>query len=320
MDGPRATTAPTAALAATTLPLWRRLLPFLVATTLIAFVVSRLNLGRFVEQLQRVNYVALLSFAVVVTLLLISADTFASVGLYERTVGRISFRRFFVIRSASYLPSLLNHHVGQAWLTYFISRACRAPLWRVAGATLLAYATTLGCLLLFAIVGLPANTGEMPWLASVVAIATILALLYLVIIWIAPRFLRASQTTAVLAEVGVVGHLRALAYRVPHMVVLFLGTWLPFRFFGVDIPFTRALVMMPPVMLVAALPITPQGLGSRDLLCAQLFARYATGSLEERRAAIVATTLTWICALTLVQLAISIIFMRNARRTLDASR
>src|SRR6185503_12615342 len=150
-------------------------------------------IGLFVRQLGRANYAGLFVFATAITFSLLAADTFATVGIYRRIVCPISFRQLFVLRAASYLPSLLNHHVGQAWLTYFLAKVYRAPIWRVAGATLLTYATTLGCLLLFGVLAVPFNAERIPWLVPMLAAATALAFLYLGAIAAKPRFLREWQ-------------------------------------------------------------------------------------------------------------------------------
>ena len=71
----------------------------------------------------------------------------------------------------------------------------------------------------------------------------------MVLIALKPKIMRARQATQVLVESGVRGHLLALVYRVPHVVVLFIGTWVPFAFFGVQIPLTDALAYIPVVML-----------------------------------------------------------------------
>jgi hypothetical protein len=319
MSAPSVDAAPSDRPTVAATPLWRRLFPFLLATVLVATILMRLDIGLLVRQLGRADYPGLVFFATAITFLLLTADTFATVGIYHRTVCPISFRELFVLRAASYLPSLLNHHVGQAWLTYFLSKVYRTPLWRVAGATLLTYATTLGCLLLFGVLAVPFNSERIPWLVPLLVAVMALAFLYLAAIAAKPRFLREWQTTAPLLEVGVRGHLVAFVYRIPHMVVLFAGSWLVFWFFGIRIPLGHALATVPLLMLVAALPLTPQGMGTRDLLSIQLFSRYAAGTPDAQRAAIVAATLSWACALTVVQLVISSFFMRKARRLLSAS-
>jgi hypothetical protein len=69
---------------------------------------------------------------------------------------------------------------------------------------------------------------------------------------------------------------------------------------------------MPVLMFVVALPVSPQGLGTRDALALALLSGYAPGTPAEQSATLAATTLSWLVALTLVQLAFSPPFMRRA--------
>src|SRR5262245_22364402 len=104
-------------------PIWRRALPFALAIGLVGWVLSRLDLRVFVRNLGQVNILAFSGFTAVIVLSVLAADTFATVVVYRRSVAPVSFRDFFAMRGASYLPSILNHHVGQAFVTYFVSRA-----------------------------------------------------------------------------------------------------------------------------------------------------------------------------------------------------
>jgi hypothetical protein len=99
--------------------------------------------------------------------------------------------------------------------------------------------------------------------------------------------------------------------------VLFVGTWVPFMFFGVHIPFTDALAYIPVIMLVIALPITPQGIGTRDVVALELLSRFAVGTPQEKTATLAAATLSWAGALTLVQATFSPLLMRQARKLFD---
>jgi len=298
------------------LPLWRRLLPFVTAIGLLAFVLLRLDFAAFWRAISSTHYVLFFLFTLAFNAALLAADVLATMHVYQRLVCPVRYGELFVIRAASYLPSLLNHHVGQAWLTYFMSKVYRASLWRVAGATLLVYATTFGCVFLIGAASLPFNHGRVTWLAPTTALIGAAGVGYMIVIALKPKLMRARQATAALVDTGVRGHLLALAYRVPHVAVLFIGTWVPFAFFGVSIPLTDALAYIPVVMLVTALPITPQGVGTRDLIALQLLAGYAPGTPEQQAAAIAATTLSWACALTLVQAGLSPLFMKRAQRML----
>lgn len=299
-------------------PLWRRLWPFALGAALLAFVLWRLNWSDFLRALGSIDYVAFFGFTLLFSGVLLTADSFATAHVYRTRICPVRFREILVLRGASYLPSLLNHHVGQGWLTFFMAKTYKAPLWRVTGATLLVYATTFGCVYLLGLAAVPFNHGRVTWLGPTILGIGVAGVVYMAVVAARPALLRNSQASAPLMEAGVRGHLLALAYRVPHVAVLFVGTLAPFWFFGVEIPLTDALAYIPVVMLVAALPITPQGIGTRDVVALELLSRYAIGDDSQRAATLAAATLTWAGALTLVQVGISPWFMRRARAMLAA--
>ena len=166
---------------------------------------------------------------------------FATTVVYRRTVAPVRFREFWVLRGASYLPSILNHHVGQAFLTYYVARIYGVSLARMAGGTLLVYVSWMGWLAAAGTVALAAS-GQ-PLLRPALLLAAGVA--YLIVIAWRPARLARVKLLAPLFEAGIRGHAVALAVRLPHFVVLFLGTWLPFFFFGVDVPLASALVYIP---------------------------------------------------------------------------
>jgi uncharacterized membrane protein YbhN (UPF0104 family) len=131
-----------------------------------------------------------------------------------------------------------------------------------------------------------------------------------------PRALAERGLFGPLFEIGIGGHIAAILVRLPHVFVQFLGAWVPFSFFGVHIPFTDALALMPVLMFVVTLPVSPQGLGTRDALSLALFSTYAPGVGAERASTVAATTLSWLCILTVIQLAFSPLFMRRAYQLL----
>src|SRR6185437_9805423 len=128
-------------------PLWRRVLPFVVAIGLVAFTLRHIDMHAFVEQLAAVNAPAYMLFATAFVLALLTADAFATAKLYSLTVAPVGFRELWTLRGASYLPSIVSHHLGQAFLTYSVSRRHGVSLARMAGGTLLSYASWAGLLL-----------------------------------------------------------------------------------------------------------------------------------------------------------------------------
>jgi len=302
------------------LPWWRRLLPPLIAVVLVVLLLWTLDLHAFVQHLRSVNYPGFLAFCLVFSLLLLASDSLATSFVYSRAVCPLRFREFFLIRGASYLPSMLNHHIGQAWVTWYVSRVYRAPLWRVTGATLLVYGTTFGCLLVFGGISLLLDRSAAPWLLPLLAIAGTAGVGYLATIAIKPAFLAKRQVLAPLFEVGVMGHLAAFALRFPHVLVLFLGSWLPFRFFGVDIPPAAAFAYIPVLMVVAVLPITPQAVGTRDWFSRHYFSQFAAGTSAEQEASVAAATLTYAAALSVLQAVFALLLMHRALRVLRQTK
>ena len=308
---PEAQTAPTAAPS----PWWRRALPFAVAVAFLGLTLYRIDLRAFVRYIAAVNAPAFLLFGLAFVIALLSADAFATAIVYRRTVAPVTFREFWILRGASYLPSILNHHVGQAFLTYYVAKAHGVPLTRMAGGTLLVYVSWMGCLLgagciAMVCAGLPLLTPALAFTAGLV---------YLAVIAVRPARLSRIKLLAPLFEAGLVGHLIALAVRIPHFIVLFLGTWLPFSFFGVDIPLRAALVYIPILMVGVTLPITPQGMGTRDLIAATYFEAFAPGGThQERLAALAAATTCWLVAFTLIEGLVGLVLLRRALPTIEA--
>jgi len=298
------------------LPLWRRLLPFVVGGALVAYVLTRLDFGAFVQALGRTNYAAFAAFALVFNATLLVADVFATTRVYRRTVGPVKFAELLVVRAAAYLPSLVNHHVGQAWLTYFLSKTYQVPIARVGGATLVVYVTTFAALFAFLLVGLPLNHGELPWLVPTALLVGAGGVAYVAVLVWRPSALASRTVLGPLFELGLGGHLGAVLVRLPHVFVQFIGAWAPFFFFGVEIPLSDAFALMPVLMFVVTLPVSPQGLGTRDALSLALLSGYAHGSSAERASTLAAATLSWMCALTVIQLLFSPLFMRRAYQLL----
>ena len=103
--------------------------------------------------------------------------------------------------------------------------------------------------------------------------------------------------------------------RTPHVIVLFLGTWLPFLFFDINIPLKAALTYVPTLMVAVTLPLTPMGVGTRDALAAQFFLDYApAGSVEEQLASLAAATTAFAVALTIIDAIIGLALMPRATR------
>src|SRR6185503_15294559 len=82
--------------------------------------------------------------------------------VYRRATANLSFSALFVARAAAALPSALNFHLGQVYLTVLLTRGHRVSPASASGLTLLSYATLFGGTVAAAAVTLPLWVGRAP--------------------------------------------------------------------------------------------------------------------------------------------------------------
>jgi hypothetical protein len=296
-------------------PFLKRALPFVVAIVLLGIVASQLDYRAFADALKKLDYVSFLAFNAAWCVSLLAADALGNFAVYRLTMPGVRWRDFFLYRGASYVPTLVNYHLGQGYLTYLMSKLAGVPLARMAGATLLMYATWMGCLLGCMALALPFSSLPMGYVPLIVGAGVV----YLVIIAVRPKALSRFSLLTPLFEAGIRGHAIALAARIPHLGVLVLGTWGSFFFFDVNIPAGTALVYMPILLVATTLPISPQGFGTRDALSALFFASYASGATEaERIGQLAACTTSWGVSTTIFGAIIGVICGRVVSKRLAA--
>lgn len=298
-------------------PRWKAVAPFVLAIALLAFLFARTDLAAIRARLADIDVPLFLGFSGLFVACLLSADAFATVLVYRPILGRIRFRDLWVVRGASYLPSILNHHVGQAFVTVFLARSHNVPLARMAGGTIVAYASWAACLLLLGSGAVLATGSPAAWLFLPLGAGTA----YLAILALRPARLAKIELLRPLFEAGVKGHLIAAAARVPHAAVQFTGVWISFRLFGVHIPAGAAFSYIPVLMVVVTLPITPQGFGTRDAAAAMLFLQYGVGATDEaRRASIAACTLSWAFVLLAIEGVLGLLLLPRATKLLGGAK
>ncbi len=298
-------------------PLWRVVLPFALALALVLAVLSQLDLGAFVRSLRQVSGLHLVGVGLAFSGSLLVADSIATVPVYRRLVGPLRYRDFMTFRGASYLPSFVNHHLGQVALAWMLHEAYGFTVWRVAAATLVSYASWGGCLLGAGCLSLVVSRERLGWLVLPLG----MGLAYLGVLAWKPDFLVRRLALAPLFEAGVSGHLVALFVRIPHMLVMFVGTWASYAIFDVRVPFAAALRYIPLLMIAVTLPITPQGFGTRDAVSALFFVSYAPGATQPQRlASVVAATTAWGVMNTVFEAGIGIACARMASRKVGKQR
>ena len=289
-------------------PLWRQVLPWVVAILFVGIVLLRVDVDEVLAQLVQVSipaYVIFMTVAVTCNLLL---DSLASWRVYRMVAPNLSYRELLLVRGASYLPATVNFHIGQAYLTYLLAQRHKVPLARVASATLLSYATFFGVVIAISATSLPLSVWApqssvtIDWGPSYLGSLLVAGVAYLLVLRLNPRVLRERSLLTALFSAGISGHLRLCLWRLPYALLLVLQLWLAYAFFDVSPPIVATLVVIPLILLVSALPLTPKGIGTRELVAVSLLAEWA-----KSEAAIVAAGTAMVAVTMVVQALIGIV-------------
>ena len=266
-----------------------KLWPWLVGLSILAFLFSRIPREAFVNAFEEGPWFSLGIYTFFQWLLVLLADSYATKVSLDITGFNQQFSRIIFARGATYILGIVNYSLGQGALGVYLKRSGVTAL-RAAGNIVFLMTINLGVLLFIATLGFLA--GGSPKTAYLNLSPLFLGLgvgmvLYLVAIWLQPRFLQNYPLLAPLWQAGLIGHLRAAAGRLPHMLLLVLAYWGALRVWGIPVPWAQGVAMVPVVLFINAVPITPLGLGTTQAALVLLFSPYVTLPNPEVQAAIV---------------------------------
>jgi len=298
----------------------RRWLPWLAAAGLFAWLLARVPVGALRDalrdSLRQGAWLPVVVWALIATVAVLPLDAFATREALAIAGLSRGCREILLVRGASYLLGLVSYVAGQGgvgiWLAKSGARAARA-----AGAMLFLMVSNGIALVLLAALGLLADLpgerrGLLLWLTAG-AIAGIA--LYLAVIASRVRWLAGRAALAPLFAAGLAGHLRAAAARLPHLVVMAGLQWAAFRAWGLAVPFWRGLALMLVVLLVGALPVTPSGLGTSQVLQVLLFSPWSPATTAAARGAdVLALSLVYSVSGLLWQAAVGVVCLAVLRR------
>lgn len=278
-------------------PRWPAGLAWLAAFALIAALVARVSWTELRTAWGERATVGFVLWVVVLTALPLPFDAWATRRALARLGLAFGWRELMLARGASYLPGLLHFTAAQGGLLlYLVRRGTALP--RATVALLFVAATqALGLLALagFALLGGPPAPLAGAVAGSLAALGAGAAI-YLVLVALGPARLGPigrHRALAPLLAAGLGGHLAATAERLPHLLSLVVVSWGALAIWGIAVPLPTALALMPLVVLIGMVPVTPGGLGSVQLAQVLLFAPWAPGAtLAERQADVLACGLT----------------------------
>ena len=315
----------------------RRLAPIAVAIAALLYAVHGTQLAQLKLALERAPLGILLLFSAVMSLLNCGADTLAMYHVFRGFGLHLRFVELYTIRAATYTLAVINYHAGQLGIIGFLHRTSRVPLSRASAYILFIVGIWVGLLMLVATFGAVVGGPKGRALLPVLVLFAIGLFVYAALLRWPPRFLLTAPPAyagsgpeslpsrlwrrawhivnklwAPLHEAGIYGHLRALVVRLPHLFVLLIWHFVALRCFRIEVPFHLAMLYLPVVFAVAALPISVQGLGTAQVVARYYFSDFAVGTGGDE--AVLAYSLSMTAIGTASNLILGLMFLRRGAR------
>jgi hypothetical protein len=264
------------------------LLPWLIGFLILAVLLTRIPFSDLRQALARGPWLLLGVYVVAQVLVTLLADGYATRISLAVTGVNWRFGKVVLTRGTTYLLGLVNYALGQGGIGYYLYRdGIKGD--RVTGVVLFMLIINFGLICLLAALGVMAQgLAHYPHIVSLaVWFLFLLTIVYLTIIAAAPKKWQGVRGLAPLWQAGVSGHLTAAAGRLPHLFILVLGQWGALRIWGIALPLDQATILIPLVLVISALPLTPVGLGTTNAAQVIFFSPYAPDATPETRAAAV---------------------------------
>jgi hypothetical protein len=294
----------------------KRLAPYLIAAAALVWVFFHTDLNQMALAFKHAPialFVGVSAFALVINCM---ADTFAMGKVFGWFGCRVPYWDLFFVRASTYLVAIINYTVGQFAILGYLYKAREIPFARATGWILFIVGINVGTLFLLASAGASDASDWRLRLVPIVCAAGVVV--YGGLLLIKPRVLAKQALLAPLFEMGISGHIKGVAVRLPHVFVLLCWHFFALWCFGVHITPWAALLYLPAYFAVSAVPgLGINGLGLPQFVAIDFFSRFAVvapGTADvaaAQRAAVTAYTFGTSGVSILLQLAIGFVCLRR---------
>ncbi len=305
----------------------RTVAPWLVAVAILALVARRIPLEEAKAALASGPMAWLALWALFEIAVTLPFDAWAMRQTFAAGGVTLPFRELFWARGASLLLGALNHTAGQGGLGVYLARRGVGGR-RAAGLVLFGFGIHGVAAILAAVLAYPFGGRAVEGLGVVLLAGVGSVASYFALLAAAPRLARTTLGGRIaglallqpLLAAGVRGHLKALAARLGHYAIVLLVLWGAFRIWGIPVPLGAGLALQPIVLLLAALPITPGGLGTAQAAQVILFSQWVAAQEPAAREATMFTYslahhVLGLAAQCAIGLACAAVLARRARRS-----
>jgi hypothetical protein len=254
----------------------KRLAPYIVAALALGWVLYHTDGKQLLAALRHAPIGLFVGVSTVLLVLNWMADTFAMTSVFGWFGCKVPYFDLLIVRGSTYLLAILNYHIGQAAIVGYLYRICKVPFLRATGWILFIIGINVGTLFLLSSAGASTASGELKLLRLVPLACAVGVVVYGALLLIKPRILAERRLLAPLFEMGIIGHVKGVLVRLPHIGVLIVWQFLCLRMFGIAVTPLSALLYLPAYFAVSALPVNVNGLGVAQLVAVAFFAPFAS--------------------------------------------
>ena len=291
----------------------KRVLPWVVAATLLWFLFRKVSVAESLGALQRADLWTFLPVTVGVIGLWFLLESAAFSYLFSRFNAPLSFQEARSLRGMTYLLTPINWNLGTGAIILHLRHSKRVPALE-ATSSLLFYGwmdgIVLSAMAAAGVLSVPwsAPIGTIRWFACGLVAAEILLLAAFLAGKSRWRWLHSEKAPRVLRTHGMATWrdvLVLLSIRAVYLGFFIVFFWAGFSAFHVNVPLPRLAAAVPVILLVGGLPITPAGLGTQQAAMLYFFSSYGVP------AHILAFGLAFPVAFVLSRLPIALLYLRD---------
>jgi hypothetical protein len=271
-----------------------RFASWLIALGIIVAVAWRIPIADVLGAIADGPFIAFAGYVVGLQVTSVMADTFATWVALRVVDIRRTLRTVAVARGATYILGLLNQTLSAGGFGLYLARSGE-PRLHAAAVVFFLVTVYLSVVTAVALAGLALGAPEIDVsVQSSVLLAGLALSAGLFVLGVRPSCIANRAFFRPALSAGFAGYAVAGIARLPHVIVMVIGTWWGLRVWGISIPFGKGMTVIPILLLIATIPLTPSGLGAAQALQVAYFAMHAAGgTIIEREASVLAVSLYW---------------------------
>ncbi|MCX7957941.1 MAG: flippase-like domain-containing protein [Deltaproteobacteria bacterium] len=267
----------------------RKAFPYVFGILLVIYLIHIVSLNKFIDSLSRGRYEYFIPASIFFFFIVFFTDVLGTKLLIDKSVIYTTFNEMLIVKSISGLVGFLNQAVGQMSLGYYYHKKSGLPFFYVGGALLLllfidivSLTITLGLNIKEEVISV---SGFVPYL--------IIGLILFIPVYLVIRFFimwlfkndklkvsallmsnKIGQLLGALILIPFTDLVTILMARIPRIFLKAFYMVMALWFFNIKVPYAEGLSLILLSLFVAAIPVTPSGLGTFQGMSLILLEKY----------------------------------------------